>query len=221
MYAQQWTSWLEELHELEKFEVRRCLKPEHFGEVTSAQMHHFSDASERGYGIVSYLLLKNDQQLAHSFLLMSKARVTPIKCITIPRLELTAATLASRMDKLWKEELKMQFEDSVYWTDYSVLKYIQNETSRFKCFVANRVAEIRKASEITQWRYVNSSGNPADLTSRGISVDSFLKKTDMDLWSFISCSAKKGVANRSYRCKCNDFWGPRSERECSGEYLAS
>ncbi len=76
VYAQQWTSRLEELHELEKFEVRRCLKPEHFGEVTSAQMHHFSDSSERGYGIVSYLLLKNDQQLAHSFLLMSKARVT-------------------------------------------------------------------------------------------------------------------------------------------------
>ncbi len=177
VYAQQWTSWLEELHELEKFEVRRCLKPERFGEVTSAQMHHFSDASERGYGIVSYLFLKNDQQLVHSFLLMSKARVTPIKCITIPRLEHTAATLASRMDKLWKEELKMQFEDSVYWTDStSVLKYIRNETSRFKCFVANRVAEIRKASEITQWRYVNSSGNPADLTSRGISVDSFLKK---------------------------------------------
>ncbi len=58
----------------------------------------------------------------------------------------------------------MQFEDSVYWTEStSVLKYIRNETSRFKCFVANRVAEI------TQWRYVNSSGNPADLTSRGIS----------------------------------------------------
>ncbi len=161
---------------MEKFEVRRCLKPEHFGEVTSAQMHHFSNASERGYGIVSYLLLKNDLQLAHSFLLMSKARVTPIRSITIPRLELKAATLASRMDKLWKKELKMQFEDSVFWTDStSVLKCIRNETSQFKCFVANRVAEIRKASEITQWRYVNSSGNPADLTSRGIRVDSFLK----------------------------------------------
>ncbi len=70
VYAQQWTSWLEELHELEKFEVRRCLKPELFREVTSAQMHHFSDASERGYGILSYLLLKNDQQLAYGSLVL-------------------------------------------------------------------------------------------------------------------------------------------------------
>lgn len=92
-------SWLEKLHELEKFEVRRCLKPENFGETISAQLHHFSDTSEKGYGMVSYLLLHNDQQCAHSFLLMSKARVTPLRTETIPRLELTAATLADRMDK--------------------------------------------------------------------------------------------------------------------------
>ncbi|MGL4647085.1 MAG: hypothetical protein ACRCVL_08375, partial [Cetobacterium sp.] len=66
------------------------------------------------------------------------------------------------MDKLWKRELKINLQDSVFWTDStSVLKYIQNETSRFKCFVANRVAEIQKVSETTQWRYVNSFNNPA------------------------------------------------------------
>lgn len=49
-YIQRCTSWLEELYELEKFEVLRCLKPENFGETTSAQLHHFSDASDKGYG---------------------------------------------------------------------------------------------------------------------------------------------------------------------------
>ncbi|KAI2657502.1 Enolase-phosphatase E1 [Labeo rohita] len=80
----------------------------------------------------------------------------------------------------------------------SVLKYIRNEMSRFKCFVANRVAEIRKASEITQWRYVNSSSNPADPDVQRYKGGFILEKPDMDLWPFISCSAKRGMANRSY-----------------------
>ncbi len=152
------------------------MKPDGFGEITSAQMHHFSDASEQGYGVVSYLLLHNEQLLAHSTLLVSKARVTPLKPIIIPRLELTAATLAIRIDKIWMKELKMPFQDSVFWTDStSVLKYIQNKTSRFKCYVANRVSEILKVLHVTQWRYVSSSSNPADLVSRGVKVDVFLR----------------------------------------------
>lgn len=56
-----------------------------------------------------------------------------------------------------------------------MLKYVKNETSRFKTFVANRVAEILKASYAAQWRYVNTLSNPADIASRGLGVRSFLK----------------------------------------------
>ncbi|KAL0176849.1 hypothetical protein M9458_029179, partial [Cirrhinus mrigala] len=176
-YVQRWTNWLEDLHGLEKFEMKRCLKPVEFGEITVAHLHHFSDASEEGYGVVSYLLLHNGRNMVHSGFLMGKARVAPVKSITIPRMELTAATLASRMDQLWKRDLKMKLQDSVFWTDSTaVLKYIQNESSRFKCFVANRVSEILKASKTTQWRHTNSANNPADFASRGLKVDLLLKE---------------------------------------------
>lgn len=106
--------------------------------------------------------------------------MAPLKSITIPRMELTAAVVASRMDKLWKKELQMPLQESVFWTDStSVLKYIRNETSRFKIFVANRVSEIHSLSNSSQWRYVNTSSNPADLASRGAKVESFLKT---DTW---------------------------------------
>ncbi|KAK7877121.1 hypothetical protein WMY93_032173 [Mugilogobius chulae] len=116
----------------------------------------------------------------HCAFVMGKARVAPLKPVTIPRMELTAAVVASRMDKLCKKELQMELKDSVFWTDStSVLKYIKNETSRFKIFVANRVSEILKLSKVSQWRYVNTLNNPADLASRGAKVDAFLKN---DSW---------------------------------------
>ncbi|XP_071058619.1 uncharacterized protein [Pseudochaenichthys georgianus] len=140
--AQEWNNWLKELCNLEEFKVDRCLKPVDFGEVTSAQLHHFADASEDGYGTVTYLLLHNIKAQVHCVFIMGKARVAPLKPITIPRMELTAAVVASRMDKMCRKELQMQLKDSIFWTDStSVMKYISNETLRFRTFVANRVSK--------------------------------------------------------------------------------
>lgn len=137
--AQEWIDWMKELRQLEGFSMRQCLKPLNFGEATTAQLHHFADASEAGYGTVTYLLLRNEHSQMHSAFIMGKSRVAPLKPVTIPRMELTAAVVAARMDKLWRKELRLQLQDSVFWTDStSVLKYIKNETSRFRVFVVNR-----------------------------------------------------------------------------------
>lgn len=86
-------------------------------------------------------------------------------------MELTAATMASKIDTMLKKELQMELTDSIFWTDStSVLKYINNKT-RFKTFVANRIAEIDKVSHARQWRYVNTVNNPADLA--GLKVKCF------------------------------------------------
>ena len=98
--ATEWTNWLQELHLLEDFKINRCFKPENFGTVAFAQLHHFADASEVGYGTATYLLLCNTDGKPCSILVMGKARVAPLKPITIPRLELTAAVVPARMDRL-------------------------------------------------------------------------------------------------------------------------
>lgn len=127
LVIQKWTSWLQELHHLESFEFARCLKTPNIGDVTVAQLHNFSDASKDGYGTVTYLLLHNAHSKAHCAFIMRKSRVAPTKFITIPRMQLIAATMASRMDVLWKKELHLELQDSVFWTDSaSVLKYIKN-----------------------------------------------------------------------------------------------
>ena len=48
-----------------------------------------------------------------------------------------------------------------------MLGYIANESKRFHVFVANRIREIRDHSHPSQWHYVPTEANPADLVSRG------------------------------------------------------
>ncbi|XP_077978766.1 uncharacterized protein LOC144434185 [Glandiceps talaboti] len=172
-----WEKWLVDLPKLEDgFSVNRCMKPKGYGEAVSTQLHHFSDASESGYGTVSYIRMVNNEDKVHCAFMLGKSRVAPLKQVTIPRMELSAATLAVRVDKSIKKELDMKVDETFFWTDsMTVLRYINNETARFHTFVANRVTVIREGSTPAQWRYVETSQNPADEASRGQPVDKFLQ----------------------------------------------
>lgn len=71
--------------------------PKDFREVKSIELHHFSDASQSGYGQCSYLRLRNKENKSYVSFVMGKARVAPLKSITIPRLERTAAMVLTRV----------------------------------------------------------------------------------------------------------------------------
>ena len=173
-YIDKWKEWLKDLNLISSLRIRRCLKPPNF-EVTEAQIHHFCDASERGYGTVSYLKLTKDDGLPHIAFVIGKARVAPLKVVTIPRLELASAVLAARIDRMLKRELELILGDSVFWTDSTaVLKYIQNDARRFQTYVANRVSTIRDLTHKSQWRHIRTGLNPADSASRGMKAKTFL-----------------------------------------------
>ena len=104
---------------------------------------------------------------------MGKSRLAPIKPVTIPRMELSATVLETRLDKISRDELRIPVDQSFFWTDSTcVLRYIENQNKRLHTFVANRIAAIHNSSSSTQWHYVNTELNPADDASRGVSADS-------------------------------------------------
>ena len=165
-----WEKWRNSLHHLEKLKIQRCYKPHAFGELTSVQLHHFLDASDHRYGQCSYLRLTDDTGRVHCSFVMGKARVTPLKPVTIPRLELTAALLSVRISASLREELEYDQITEVFYTDSQVvLGYTKNDTRRFHVFMANRAQQIRDNSTPDQWKYIETKENPADESSRGLS----------------------------------------------------
>ncbi len=118
---ERWNRWLTDLEKVADFQVNRCVKPEGFGKITCAQLHHFSDASESGYGTATYLRIQNVKEMVHVAFLFGKARVAPLKAVTIPRLELTAAVVAVRVDRMLQSELQLPLKKACFWTDIFIV----------------------------------------------------------------------------------------------------
>ena len=77
--------------------------------------------------------------------MIGKSRVNLVKYLSIPRLELIAATLSIKMSKLTKKELHTEDYEEAFWTDMKViLGYINNEMKCFKIVVANSVQVVKE-----------------------------------------------------------------------------
>ncbi|GFW07419.1 integrase catalytic domain-containing protein [Trichonephila clavipes] len=106
-------------------------------------------------------------------------RVAPLKSLTLPRLELTAALLSARLAK--KVSSCLKFDANIYyWTDSLISYYwIRGDSSAFKPYIKNRVQEIQLLSDPMQWGHCPGKDNPADLLSRGTSA---VKLAQNELW---------------------------------------
>ena len=132
------------------------------------------------YGAVSYLRFINEAKEIHCSFVTAKTRLAHVKPMTVPRLELSAAVLAVKLDRTLREEIEISIDRSVFWTDSTVvLQYIRKENRKFQTFVANRLAVIHDGSKPSQWNFVDSNRNPADDASRGLTVEKLLSQ---DRW---------------------------------------
>jgi hypothetical protein len=132
-HVKRWNTWLKELPRIEQLRVPRCIKPTNTPEIVSTQLHTFADASQRGYGAVTYIRFEDICGNVHCSFVMAKSRVAPLKETTIPRLELSAAVVATRLDKMVRHESDIRIDASQFWTDSTcVLGYLKNKNQEIQ-----------------------------------------------------------------------------------------
>jgi hypothetical protein len=102
-----WLNWKSSLSGLEGVSIPRCLTASR-DVVVSRTLHHVSDASTYGYGSVCYLRTIYEFGKFDVSMLYSKSRVTPIKVIPVPRLELKAANLSAINDRRLRNDLEVR-----------------------------------------------------------------------------------------------------------------
>ena len=167
--SNEWLKWKNTLVVMENINIPRCYKSTDFGQIVEHILHHFSDASETGYGQTCYLRVINENGDIHCCLIFGKSSTN--KTCFHSRLELTAAILSVKISDMLRRELDIPVASEEFWSDCQViLGYISNETQRFKTFVANCVQFIREITKVQQWHYVSSQSNPADYKSGRLDV---------------------------------------------------
>jgi len=95
--ATSWRQWTSQLEVITNHPIKRHYSAKQ--NITGKSLHGFSDASKEAYGGVVYLKTEYDDNTSSTAIIISKARVVPLKGLTIPRAELTAAYTLAKLLK--------------------------------------------------------------------------------------------------------------------------
>ena len=167
-----WIHWRSKLPSLDNIKVNKCNKSENVRSLVKAEAHRFFDASKDGYGQCSNLRITDKFWALRCSLLIWKSRIISITLISLPRLDLTAATLSIKiiyLSKLIRNELEIRgFEETFCTNVRVVLVYIKNKAKQFKIFVASRTQITKENSNVNQWKYVSTKENSTDDGWRGL-----------------------------------------------------
>ena len=110
-------------------------------------------------------------------LLTAKSKLAPIKKQTIPRLELRGAQVLSKLLFQSAKDLGIPMNSVYAWSDSTVvLGWMKTSPGKLKTYVFHRVQDIINRIPFSNWRYVNTIHNPADLVSRDVSPKELVKK---------------------------------------------
>jgi len=132
------------------------------------------------YEGVVYLRARYKDTTVSVKLVAAKTRVAPMKRQTIPKLELCGAVLTAKLLTTVAEDFNLDTAKLYAWTNSSIiLGWLNSTPSRLKVYVANHIGEIVSRVPAIQWRYVSTTLNPADCTSKGLLPKELIEK---ELW---------------------------------------
>ncbi|XP_068158256.1 uncharacterized protein [Drosophila tropicalis] len=160
-----WIRWKRILTTIAGLTIPRCYF-DSSDQVHDVQLHTFVDASELAYAAVCYLRIRQGKRTYLSFV-ASKAKVAPLSPLSIPRMELQAAVIGAKLSNRIQRNPSLSINSSCYWSDSkTVLKWLRMDPRKFQQFVMHRVGEILEFTNVSQWNWVPTNLNPADLATK-------------------------------------------------------
>ena len=146
---QKWDKWKLDIET--KVEIPRSI-PLNQESFTMVDLHVFGDASALGCCAAAYVVVYQPSNVNQG-LIASKSRLSK-RDMTIPKLELIAAHMATNLAVNIKEALPSQnIRSATYWTDNIVILQWLKDKGCYKVFVANRISKILER-EFIAWKYV-------------------------------------------------------------------
>ena len=159
--VEKFLEWSVELPKLAEITIPRSYFSGNFKHL---ELHMFGDSSREVFSAVAFLRAQvntsSGPKTELAFVLV-KARVAPMKVMTIPKLELLKQDIC--------RALTVHVNKVYMWTDSTTVLQWLNSTSKQPIFVANHVCEILEHTSVDEWNHVASSDNPADAGTRGMS----------------------------------------------------
>ncbi|XP_055542771.1 uncharacterized protein LOC129728359 [Wyeomyia smithii] len=158
-----WRDWIDLVPQLNDIRIPRCYFLDAVEETySSLQVHVFVDASRSAYACAVYFRVETPHG-PEVQLVNAKSKVAPLKMQTVPRLELRAAVLGSRLLHSVLSMHALPVVKRVLWSDSStVLAWIRSDQRRYHQYVGFRIGEILTLTDVSEWRKIGSSLNVAD-----------------------------------------------------------
>ena len=165
---ERWIKWTGLFSNMGELRIPRC----YFQEATlqtyeRLQLHVFVDASEPALSAVAYFRVIDAGGEPQCSIVAAKTKVAPLKPLSIPRLELQAAVLGSRLMSFVQECHSVEVKQRFLWSDSAtVLAWLRADHRRYKQYVACRIGELLSTTDVAEWRWVPSKLNPADAATK-------------------------------------------------------
>lgn len=122
-------NWFEEIQLLDSIKIERCITTPTTSENS---LHTFVDASCNAIGAVIYIRNVDKDGAVTTKFVAAKSKVAPLKSVSVPRLELMAASLGLKLGQSVCTALNKEIKEMTFWSDsMNVLWWIRGPSRKY------------------------------------------------------------------------------------------